>query len=741
MYADRVRNWSLFLILAGSLVLGSVWYPTTTHAATTINVTTTHDELNNDGDCSLREAVRAANLDQAVDNCPAGDGSDIIDVPAGTYNLSDGTLRVTESVQIRGGSADETIIRGDHNASVVSIQNHSLLVCDASNDAVHLFEPYQGDFIRTFVSSGSGGLENAGSARFGWDGDLYVTGFSSGVHRYNGATGAFKELFVAPGSGGLLGPTDLAFGPGGSGAGSPDTNLYITKYQIDGGVLRYKRTNGDFIDAFVGGGSLTPNSIVFGRDKQLYLTDAASDSVKRYNGETGAFVDTFVSPFSGGLETPRGLVFGPDRNLSVASESNDRILRYNKDTGAFMDAFVSTGSGGLDKPTDLTFGPNGNLYVISKGSKSILRYDGATGAFIDEVIASGSGGMGLPSCLLFVTGLGNGPHVQLNDLTITDGGSGGVYVAPKSSLSLRRSVVTDNLSLTGGGIINSGSTYIYDSTISDNDGGARGGGIANTEDAFMKIIRSTVSSNESTGGGGITNSGRLEIINSTVSGNLAWRGGGGVTNTGLLYVASSTITDNEANGYKAGNTDAIGGGIKNTTNGTVYIWNSILADNRNNYTTTSEYHTPDCSGTIRTERYNIIGDGSNCEIEDGFATGTPFDQIGDADDPIDPRLFSLADNGGPTQTHALRSDSPAIDAARKASPGNLFACEEHDQRNAPRPTDGNNNGEAVCDVGAYEYNSTVPIIDPPDNPSPTPAPGPEPGQDDASKIFLPMVTQ
>ncbi|NOK63753.1 MAG: hypothetical protein GFH27_549285n360 [Chloroflexi bacterium AL-W] len=737
MNTYRSIHWGMFLTLLGALVFGNIWHPTTTHAATTINVTTTNDELNNDGDCSLREAMHAANLDKAVDGCLAGDGSDIIDVPAGTYNLSDDALRATESVQIRGAAAEETIIKGNNNTPVFIIQYDELLVCDATNNAVHRFNPYQGDFIKTFVSAGSGGLKNAGGAIRGSDGDLYVSGFTSGVHRYNGKTGAFKELFVAPGSGGLLGPTDLVFGPGGSGADAPDTNLYVTKYQIDGGVLRYQRTNGDFIDEFVGGGSLTPNSIVFGRDKKLYLTDAASDSVKRYNGETGVLIDTFVSAFSGGLETPRGLTFGSDQHLYVSSESNDRVLRYNKDTGAFMNAFVSTGSGGLDKPTDLAFGPDGNLYVISKGSKSILRYDGETGAFIDEVIASGSGGMGLPSCLLFVPGLGNGPNVHLIDMTITEGGSGGVYVSPKSSLSLRRSVVTNNTSLTGGGIINNGSTYIYDSTISDNEGGARGGGIANAEDSFMKMIRSTVSGNESTGGGGITNSGRLEMINSTVSGNVARRGGGGFTNTGLLYIASSTITDNEANGYKAGNTDAVGGGIKNTASGTVYIWNSILADNRNNYSKISDYYTPDCSGDIRTERYNIIGDGSNCNIDDGFATGTPFDQIGNADNPIDPHIFPLSDSGGPTQTHALRSDSPAIDAARNAAPGNLFACEEADQRGAPRPTDGNNDDEARCDIGAYELNSSVPIVAPPGTPTPTPAPNP--GEPDAFKIFLPML--
>lgn len=38
-------------------------------ANATINVNTTDDELNNDGDCSLREAIRAANTDTAVDAC------------------------------------------------------------------------------------------------------------------------------------------------------------------------------------------------------------------------------------------------------------------------------------------------------------------------------------------------------------------------------------------------------------------------------------------------------------------------------------------------------------------------------------------------------------------------------------------------------------------------------------------------------------------------------------------------
>lgn len=64
---------------------------------------------------------------------------------------------------------------------------------------------------------------------------------------------------------------------------------------------------------------------------------------------------------------------------------------------------------------------------------------------------------------------------------------------------------------------------------------------------------------------------------------------------------------------------------------------------------------------------------------------------------VDPLLEALADNGGPTPTHALASERPAIDA------GDESACPPADQRGVPRPIDGDEDGTAVCDMGAYEY--------------------------------------
>ena len=69
-------------------------------------------------------------------------------------------------------------------------------------------------------------------------------------------------------------------------------------------------------------------------------------------GQSGA---TFVTPGSGGLDNPFDLVFGPDGNLYVGSTSNNNVLRFNGTTGAFIDTFVPSGSGGLTTANWLTF--------------------------------------------------------------------------------------------------------------------------------------------------------------------------------------------------------------------------------------------------------------------------------------------------------------------------------------------------------------------------------------------------
>ncbi len=71
---------------------------------------------------------------------------------------------------------------------------------------------------------------------------------------------------------------------------------------------------------------------------------------------------------------------------------------------------------------------------------------------------------------------------------------------------------------------------------------------------------------------------------------------------------------------------------------------------------------------------------------------------------MNPLLGPLANNGGPTQTHALLAGSPAIDAGNPATPGSGGnACEATDQRGYARPAG------LACDIGAYEFGAPPPV--------------------------------
>jgi CSLREA domain-containing protein len=90
--------------------------------AATITVTTLADNLTNNGDCSLREAIQAANTDTAVDACAAGSGTDTISLAAGSYGLSldnmagdedlnqTGDLDILGTLTIKGVDANTTSI-------------------------------------------------------------------------------------------------------------------------------------------------------------------------------------------------------------------------------------------------------------------------------------------------------------------------------------------------------------------------------------------------------------------------------------------------------------------------------------------------------------------------------------------------------------------------------------------------------------------------------------------------------
>ncbi len=145
---------------------------------------------------------------------------------------------------------------------------------------------------------------------------------------------------------------------------------------VAGATLNEIGSPRSFITAGSGGLS-SPFGITLGPNGNVYVAGDGG-AVLRYDGTTGAYINTFVSQGSGGLafSSSAGLAFGPDGNLYVTSQSTNQVLEYKGSTGAFIKAFILAGSSGLSSPEGLTFGPDGSLYVSSLNTNSVLRFQG-----------------------------------------------------------------------------------------------------------------------------------------------------------------------------------------------------------------------------------------------------------------------------------------------------------------------------------------------------------------------------
>jgi len=278
----------------------------------------------------------------------------------------------------------------------------------------------------------------------------------------------------------------------------------------------------------------------------------------------------------------------------------------------------------------------------------------------------------------------SGIVVSLSGLTVTNGIvpastdlGGGIFSHDFSAtnLTLTDVVITGNTAENGGGLAtnSAGPTNLNRVTVSNNIAFDLGGGIL-ALDSPLLVTASTVSGNSAYNeGGGIVmlqDGGFLVLTNSTVSGN-----SGTTTSGGLLISATSTANLN--NVTIANNTAPLGGGLAAAPSAVVNVSNSLLSGNGGG----------NCAGTIGSSGNNL----------DSAAT-CGFVAPGDLSNS-NPNIGVLANNGGPTFTHALLAGSPAIDA------GNNATCSATDQRGSTRPIDGNGDTLAVCDIGAFELAS------------------------------------
>lgn len=112
----------------------------------------------------------------------------------------------------------------------------------------------------------------------------------------------------------------------------------------------------------------------------LFVSSSLTHSVKRFDGETGAFLGNFILRRAGGLDNTQECIFGPDGHAYVVGFGNNAVLKFHGATGESLGAFSSGFL--LSGPTKATYGPDGDLYVSQwGGTRRVVRFDAITGAF------------------------------------------------------------------------------------------------------------------------------------------------------------------------------------------------------------------------------------------------------------------------------------------------------------------------------------------------------------------------
>ena len=637
--------------------------------AATITVTTTDDEYDsNPAACSLREAVVAANTNAAFGGCDAGsEGMDTINLPAGTYELTidgqdedqaaTGDLDIIEDLTISGAGQDDTIIDGQEDDRVL-----------------HVIEERFGPEPNVTLSAltiQNGEVEDDGGGIF-VNGSLTLTNVIVTDNLADGLAKSGGGIQLRAGSLTIIDSTIKDNEATGDGAG---VNV---KEQIGTITIMGSTISGNMAEGSEGGGlrfnngDLTMNNVTI-EDNE------AGDGGGIFNRADGTLTNVMI------------------RNNRARADGGGLHHGSISDKLTLMNVTVSDNQADSDQNE---IGNGGGIYLVgefeAKNSMisgnaayegaGVLVAGGSADAEFEQVIISNNrawfNGGGL-----FKDGIG--------DLKITD------------SLITNNDTNPDDETLIGhhgGGIMtNGGSNEMERITVTNNIAAGNGGGIAVVAGSVgleVEIVDSTINNNTALGkdkrprlnrgeGAGIyIVEAEVLLRNLTIDGNQALgaddeSGMGSGAGLSVAKPATAFPANVTVENVTISNNMATGGGhgVYNETG--LQLVNTIVANGNGSSNCAFLADTP------------IVSNGNN--LESGDTCG--FNQTGDITNQ-DPLLARLADNGGPTLTRALLPGSPAIDAANDSD------CPDADQRGIERPLDGNGDGTAGCDIGAYEADGT-----------------------------------
>ncbi|HEV3409779.1 MAG TPA: choice-of-anchor Q domain-containing protein, partial [Chthoniobacterales bacterium] len=356
--------------------------------------------------------------------------------------------------------------------------------------------------------------------------------------------------------------------------------------------------------------------------------------------------------------------------------------------------------------SDSTF--TGNDEVGGSGGGGAIRNRGGTWTIVNSAFTNNTavdgGGAIQNADVMSITG----STITGNTASGNAANSRGGAISAGGKLTIANTLISGNSAAVDGGAIYYSAAFfsgeghfltITDSTISTNTAGRNGGGLYQNQGPGpqVTISRSTISGNSADVpggggglGGGVWTRGKLTMENSTLSGNFADGNGGGIFDSypgggggeSLVILSGVTVVNNNGS---ANSSDSTGGIYQSNSVGdaAIILRNTIVANN-------TGFGSPDVRNTFNSQGYNLIENTTGANITGDTATNITG---------LDPNLGPLANNGGPTFTHALLSGSPAIDQ------GHSFGTTT-DQRGVTRPTDqpsiANAAGGDGADIGAFE---------------------------------------
>lgn len=436
-------------------------------------------------------------------------------------------------------------------------------------------------------------------------------------------------------------------------------------------------------------------------------------------------VAVFVVPFSTGTAQP--IFSGVSHTVTTLVDEDDGNMVGTNGIGTSLREAVRYSAAGdrilfhatLDGTAFLTMGPLlVSHHLIIDGASSGIEINGndlqgifatdvdvklrisnltlAAGRAINGAAIASRGGLWLENVAIrwsTATGRGGGVFHQGTDILSINAcrfeynesySDGAAIAATNGTVVIQFSTFESNRSAADGGAVallgGAAPASLVSSLFSANIAGGSGGALAIGSTAIAVIDRCTMDNNRAEYGGGIDNMGTLTVTTSTISGNTSAFRGGGIRSGGTLDLDYTTI---------ARNSTSSGGGL--TAQGPVNMRRTLIAEN-------SAKSSVDVFGAIQSLGHNLVGEGEGSSGWNGTT-----DLVGTAEKPMIAALDDLRSNDAVTKTHALLMCSRAIDAAT-ASP---VLPLDFDQRSVTRTIEGDHDGTANPDIGAFEV--TAPL--------------------------------